>query len=146
MLCYSTHSTVQCSTIHTIQYTQYSAPSTVHPVQYSQYSTPSKVHTEQSTQYSAHSIVHTAKFTLFNATVQLYNWEENDAQMAIYSTHCTNKLYFRFVLFQEGRTTSPSLAGPVSAQKFLEVPETVHPYVPSSRELLLPLHTKTEVQ
>ena len=53
------------------------------------------------------------------------------------------KLYF--FLFQEGRTTSPSLAGSV-VQKFLDVPELVNPsYLPSSRQLLLPLHTKTEV-
>jgi hypothetical protein len=44
---------------------------------------------------------------------------------------------------QEGRTTSPSLAGPVrTSQKYAELPD---PFLPNPRQILIPLPTKTEV-
>ena len=48
-----------------------------------------------------------------------------------------------FPCFQEGRTTSPSLAGPVrTGEKYVELAE---PFLPPPRQILIPLPTKTEV-
>ena len=62
--CMYTHSP---STVHSVQFTQYSSLSTVHSVQFTQYSSPSTVHSVQFTQYSSPSTVHPVQFPQYSS-------------------------------------------------------------------------------
>ena len=121
-----THTHTSYIQTHKLSYTQIC----MHSITHTHIHSHTHTHTHTHTNTHTHTVSLSLPMNIITQIIQI--WSRN--------------LFIIICIFQEGRTTSPSLAGSVNVHKLLDgAPDSVHPYHPTNRQILMPIPTKTEV-